>query len=139
MDSLYVTAGVEYYPNINDLIYSAPYELIAKLTQRMNRDIPKVELNIGFIDVDRGCDITVIPEKLFGRHLGILGSTGGGKSYTTAKVLEECRRFDSKIIILDPTGEYKDFTGSDIENIHLSEPINPAVDSCAVSLPVECF
>lgn len=31
MDSLYVTAGVEYYPNINDLIYSAPHELIAQL------------------------------------------------------------------------------------------------------------
>ena len=79
MDSLYVTAGVEYYPNINDLIYSAPHELIAQLPKRMNRGIPKVELNIGFIDVDHGCDITVTPEKLFGRHLGILGSTGGVK------------------------------------------------------------
>jgi hypothetical protein len=122
MDNLHVTAGVEYYPNINDLIYSAPHELIAQLPKRMNKGIPKVELNIGFIDVDQGCDITVTPEKLFGRHLGILGSTGGGKSYTTAKILEECRKFGSKIIILDPTGEYKDFLGEDIENIHLANP-----------------
>ncbi|NNG83210.1 ATP-binding protein [Acinetobacter sp. ANC 5378] len=139
MDNLYVTAGVEYYPNINDLIYSAPHELIAQLPKRMNKETPKVELNIGYIDVDQGCDITVTPEKLFGRHLGILGSTGGGKSYTTAKILEECRKFNSKIIILDPTGEYKDFSGDDIENVHLSEPINPAIDSYAVSLPPECF
>ena len=139
MDSLYVTAGVEYYPNINDLIYSAPHELIAQLPKRMNKETPKVELNLGFIDLDQGCDINVTPEKLFGRHLGILGSTGGGKSYTTAKILEECRRFNSKIIILDPTGEYKDFIGVDIENIHLSDPISPAVGSCAVSLPAECF
>ncbi|ENW93032.1 ATP-binding protein [Acinetobacter dispersus] len=139
MDSLYVTAGVEYYPNINDLIYSAPHELIAQLPNRMNKGIPKVELNIGFIDLDQGCDISVTPEKLFGRHLGILGSTGGGKSYTTAKILEECRKFSSKIIILDPTGEYKDFIGDDIENVHLGDPINPASDSNAVSLPPECF
>ena len=139
MDSLYVTAGVEYYPNINDLIYSAPHELIAQLPKRMNRGIPKVELNIGFINVDQGCDITVTPEKLFGRHLGILGSTGGGKSYTTAKILEECRKFNAKIIILDPTGEYKDFIGNDIENVHLSEPISPAINSHQVSLPVESF
>ena len=139
MDSLHVTAGVEYYPNINDLIYSAPHELIAQLPKRMNKGIPKVELNIGFIDVDQGCDITVTPEKLFGRHLGILGSTGGGKSYTTAKILEECRKFSSKIIILDPTGEYKDFIGDDIENVHLSDPISRATGSCGVSLPAECF
>lgn len=139
MDSLHITAGVEYYPNINDLIYSAPHELIAQLPKRMNKGIPKVELNIGFIDVDQGCDITVTPEKLFGRHLGILGSTGGGKSYTTAKILEECRKFNSKIIILDPTGEYKDFIGADIDNVHLSNPIQTANGSCSVSLPVECF
>lgn len=139
MDNLYVTAGVEYYPNINDLIYSAPHEFIAQLPKKMNKGIPKVELNIGFIDLDQGCDISVTPEKLFGRHLGILGSTGGGKSYTTAKILEECRKFNSKIIILDPTGEYKDFIGDDIENVHLSNPIHPAEGSCAVSLPAECF
>lgn len=139
MDNLRVTAGVEYYPNINDLIYSAPHELIAQLPKRMNKGEPNIELNIGFIDVDQGCDITVTPEKLFGRHLGILGSTGGGKSYTTAKILEECRKFNSKIIILDPTGEYKDFTGDDIDNVHLSDPINPAIGSYAVSLPASCF
>ena len=139
MDNLHVTAGVEYYPNINDLIYSAPHEFIAQLPKRMNKGIPEVELNIGFIDIDQGCDINVTPEKLFGRHLGILGSTGGGKSYTTAKILEECRKFNSKIIILDTTGEYKDFIGDDIENVHLSDPISPAIGSCAVSLPAECF
>ncbi|MDH2626106.1 ATP-binding protein [Acinetobacter baumannii] len=139
MDNLYVTAGVEYYPNINDLIYSAPHELIAQLPKRMNKGKPKVELNIGYIDVDQGCDINVTPEKLFGRHLGILGSTGGGKSYTTAKILEECLKFNSKIIILDPTGEYKDFAGEDIDNVHLSNPIHPSKDSLQVSLPVNCF
>lgn len=49
------------------------------------------------------------------------------------------QKFNSKIIILDPTGEYKDFIGDDIENVHLSEPINLATGSCAVSLPAECF
>ncbi|MGA5988954.1 helicase HerA domain-containing protein, partial [Escherichia coli] len=70
-------------------IYSAPHAFIADIPIRMSNIKPKVELEIGSIDLDRDCKITVTPEKLFGRHLGILGSTGGGKSFTTARILEE--------------------------------------------------
>ncbi len=64
----------------------------------MNSTRPKVELEIGSIDLDKDCTITVTPEKLFGRHLGILGSTGGGKSFTTARILEECLKKNSRVI-----------------------------------------
>lgn len=139
MDNLRVTAGIDYYPSINDLIYSAPHEFIADIPRRMNNKIPKIELEIGSIDLDRDCKITVTPEKLFGRHLGILGSTGGGKSFTTARILEECLKHNSRIILLDPTGEYRGFNSEDIFHVHLGKPMYEVAGSKECYLPPECF
>lgn len=139
MDTLRVSAGVDYYPSINDLIYSAPHEFIASIPEKMQKDEAKIVLEIGSIDLDQDCSIKVTPEKLFGRHLGILGATGGGKSYTTARVLEECLKHNSKIILLDPTGEYRDFSDSSVTNVHLASPINQALSSKAISIPPYCF
>lgn len=35
MDTLKVTAGIDYYPSINDLIYSAPHAFIAEIPRRI--------------------------------------------------------------------------------------------------------
>lgn len=51
-------------------------------------------------------EISVSPELLFGRHLAILGSTGSGKSWTLARIIEESARFDSKVILFDASGEF---------------------------------
>lgn len=139
MDNLKVTAGIDYYPSISDLIYSAPHDFIADIPRRMNNIKPEVELEIGAIDLDRDCKITVTPEKLFGRHLGILGSTGGGKSFTTARILEECLKHNSRIILLDPTGEYRDFNSDDVFHIHLGKPMYEVNDSKECYLPPDCF
>ncbi|MCK4081909.1 MULTISPECIES: ATP-binding protein [Acinetobacter] len=139
MDNLKVTAGIDYYPSINDLIYSAPHAFIADIPIRMSNIKPKVELEIGSIDLDRDCKITVTPEKLFGRHLGILGSTGGGKSFTTARILEECLKHNSRIILLDPTGEYRGFNSEDTFHVHLGKPMYEVADSKECFLPPECF
>src|SRR5690606_1449414 len=90
-------------------------------------------------DLDRDCKITVTPEKLFGRHLGILGSTGGGKSFTTARILEECLKKNSRVILLDPTGEYRGFNSEDVFHIHLGNPTYPLEKSLACKLPPESF
>jgi len=139
MDTLRVSAGVDFYPSINDLIYSAPHDFIAKIPQKMQRNESNINLEIGSIDLDQSCGIAITPEKLFGRHLGILGSTGSGKSNTTAKILEECLKHNSKVILLDPTGEYKDFENDSILNIHLNNPRVIPNSSVATKLPPETF
>ena len=50
---------------------------------------------------------------LFGRHCAIVGTTGGGKSYTTSKLLEGISNAKAKAIIIDPTGEYSGFDSKD--------------------------
>lgn len=53
--------------------------------------------NVGDVNVDRG--------DLFGRHCAIIGNTGGGKSWTVARFVEQCKN-KGKIILIDATGEY---------------------------------
>jgi hypothetical protein len=91
------------------------------------------------VDVAQESIVQVIPEKLFGRHLAILGSTGGGKSWTTAKILEECLQFKSKMILIDATGEYNKFKEQTIEHVHLASPVKPAEKSIQCILPPTSF
>jgi hypothetical protein len=50
--------------------------------------------------------VRVTPERLFGRHCAVLGATGGGKSWTLARIVERCADFEAKVLLLDATGEY---------------------------------
>jgi len=48
------------------------------------------------------------PNKFFGKHLAVLGSSGAGKSYTVASILQKVSRFpDTHIILLDLHNEYR--------------------------------
>lgn len=61
--------------------------------------------------------VRVDPDKLFGRHLAILGNTGSGKSCSVAGLIrwsleaarderKDCDRPNARFIVLDPNGEY---------------------------------
>jgi uncharacterized protein len=55
-----------------------------------------------------GVPLRLQPEKLFGRHCGIFGATGGGKSWTLATVLGQIKACKGKAILFDPTCEFAD-------------------------------
>ncbi len=142
MDTLRVTAGVESYPRLGDRVYAAPHKFVADLPRLMEPEgAPKstVLLKLGSIDVAQESAVSIRPEKLFGRHCAILGTTGGGKSWTTAHIIEECLRYKTKVILLDATGEYRGFSGPFVTHIHLGSPVNAATTSRAHSLPPTCF
>ena len=142
MDDLLVTAGVDAYPRLGDRIYAAPHRFIAllpRLMERVEDDGEPIVLNLGAIDVAQESLVAVKPERLFGRHCAILGATGGGKSWTTARIIEECIRYNAKLILIDATGEYRDFTGDGVLHCHLGEPVEKAAGSVAYSLPPTSF
>ena len=141
LDELKVTPGVDTYPRLGDRIYAAPHRFIAliPLLMEKNDDCNSVSIDIGFIDSIGDSKVSIKPEKLFGRHCAILGSTGGGKSWTTARIVEECMKYNSKIILIDATGEYRSFCGEKIENCHLGLPVNQAKMSEECSLPHTSF
>lgn len=142
MDSLRVTAGVESYPRLGDRVYAAPHNFVADLPSLMEPEgspESKVLLKLGSIDVALESAVSIRPEKLFGRHCAILGTTGGGKSWTTARIIEECLNHKAKVILLDATGEYRDFSGPFVSHCHLGDPVKKATTSSAQSLPPTCF
>ena len=142
MDDLAVTAGVDAYPRLGDRVYAAPHQFIALLPRLMEKegegDNP-VMLDLGTVDVAQESTISIKPERLFGRHCAILGATGGGKSWTTARVIEECLKHKAKLILIDATAEYRGFTESSVVHCHLGSPVKTAKNSKSCSLPPTSF
>lgn len=142
MDDLKVTAGVEAYPRLGDRVYAAPHKFVARIPilmeQNRNEENP-IMLTLGSVDVAQDSEIAIKPEKLFGRHCAILGATGGGKSWTTARIIEECLKHKCKIILLDATGEYRGLSGKAVTHYHLGNPVNKADESHTCSLPPTSF
>ena len=142
MTDFRVTAGVDTYPRLGDRVYAAPHQFIALIPSLMiaPEDGNKpIQLELGSVDVANESKVSITPEKLFGRHCAILGATGGGKSWTTARIIEECVKHRAKIILLDATGEYRKFRGEGAVHCHLGDPVRKARESVACSLPPTCF
>ncbi|MFV2045638.1 MAG: helicase HerA domain-containing protein, partial [Anaerolineales bacterium] len=141
-DNLAVTAGVDYYPRLGDRVYAAPHQFVAlipTLMEAVTDGDSLLTLELGSVGAAHESTVTISPEKLFGRHCAILGATGGGKSWTTARIIEECLEHESKIILLDPSGEYRGINGDQITHCHLGSPIHKADGSKSSSLPAACF
>jgi DNA helicase HerA-like ATPase len=67
----------------------------------------KVPLRVGRYTLDETAVAYVDGDKLFQRHLALLGSTGSGKSYAVASVLEQAAQLPhANAIVLDLHGEY---------------------------------
>lgn len=141
--TLKITAGVSSYPRLGDRVYSAPGEFISQIpvltSAGVDAQVPRVTLDLGHVAGDNGFPIAVTPEKLFGRHCAVLGSTGGGKSWTTSKLIQECRKFSCKLVLIDATGEYRSLNGADTVHCHLGNPIHRSAESIEVAIPPTSF
>lgn len=123
--------GVEIYPTVGDpVLLPSQDQLKAIVESGENRRV-----NIGISPLAGNAVVSIDPDRLFGRHLAILGNTGSGKSCTVAGVIRwsieaagqykmECspdrpdNSINSRFIILDPNGEYsKAFSG--LQNVRL--------------------
>src|SRR5690606_22586996 len=78
--------------------------------------------------------VVIAPEKIIGRHCAIVGTTGGGKSWTLARLVEECAQFRAKIILFDASGEYHRLSRA-TRHVHIGYDPNPHEGSRAVSIP----
>jgi len=80
-------------------------------------------VKIGTSPLAGNADVRIDPDRLFGRHLAVLGNTGSGKSCSVAGIirwsLEQAQKkcgvvTNARFIVLDPNGEYsRAFSDSD--------------------------
>ena len=104
--------GVESYPTVGDaVLLPTQNQLRAIVESGDNRHVL-----IGSSPLAANAKVMVDPDRLFGRHLAVLGNTGSGKSCSVAGLIrwsmDEARKArdgadpNARFIVLDPNGEY---------------------------------
>lgn len=132
-----ITPGVLRAPALGSHTFIAPDELVQRLVEgRFSKNETKEALSLQFAKLAHGSEVSlsVAPEKLFGRHCAVVGTSGGGKSWTVARLVEQCSLSKSKIILFDATGEYHPLEG-DIRHVHIGEDLEPRAGSTEVAVP----
>ena len=103
---------VTQYPHIGAKVYACSDEQIAKYIKEFgNKDGNNtIYAPIGKLTSTNAiCNVSL--DSLFGRHCAVVGTTGGGKSWTVAKLIEQVVQYtNNKVILIDATGEYESLT-----------------------------
>ncbi len=106
--------GVHSFPSIGSPVF-IPTDLQLKsiIESGKNRRV-----YIGNSPIAANAEVKIDPDRLFGRHLAVLGNTGSGKSCTVAGIIQWSieaakkelidgnRDINARFVILDPNGEY---------------------------------
>ena len=102
--------GVQTFPSIGEpVLIPTDKQLRAIVESGANRRV-----KIGTSPLAANAEVSVDPDRLFGRHLAVLGNTGSGKSCTVAGLIQWSLKAatltnvkpNARFIILDPNGEY---------------------------------
>ena len=113
---LILERGVYSYPSVGDsVILPTPEQLHAIVVSRDKN----AKVNIGVAPIAGNAPVNIDPDKLFGRHLAVLGNTGSGKSCSVAGLIRwslnsaqnnmvksDMQNPNARFIVLDPNGEY---------------------------------
>ena len=121
-----VRRGVDVFPSVGDPVFLPGVDHLRAIVEGEDRVARRIL--IGHCPTAGQAPVHVDPDKLFGRHLAILGNTGAGKSCSVAGLIrwsldaaKRARRESStgdsegstrthipnaRFIVLDPNGEY---------------------------------
>lgn len=116
--------GIEVFPTVGDPVLLPTRNQLRYIVESgSNRRV-----HIGVSPLAGNAKVAIDPDRLFGRHLAVLGNTGSGKSCSVAGLIRwsiEAAKKEKKagtpgtrFIILDPNGEYAT-SFSDMENVRI--------------------
>ena len=125
--------GVQAYPSVGDaVILPTQDQLRAIVESGENRRV-----KIGVSPLAANAEVKIDPDRLFGRHLAVLGNTGSGKSCSVAGLvrwsMDAARKArngadpNARFIVLDPNGEYAN-TFKDMDKVRVFA-VDPPEDS----------
>lgn len=100
--------GADSFPQIDRECYVVDAGNLQRFMGILGADYPENErLKLGTFVADRTAEAIVSGDKFFQRHAAILGSTGSGKSYAVALILERAAKLKyPNILVFDMHGEY---------------------------------
>lgn len=113
-------------PEIEAQCFPIDGENITKfMTTISSQENYKIPLTVGKYSIDEQAQAFLDGDKLFQRHAVIVGSTGSGKSWCVAKLLEQIAQLPmANCILFDIHGEYsgKEFKMEGLQNLRVANP-----------------
>lgn len=119
--------GIESFPSVGDIVILPTDEQLRCIIESGDNR----RVYIGNSPLVGNAKVMIDPDRLFGRHLAVLGNTGSGKSCSVAglirwsiesareKLVDMKGNVNSRFIVLDPNGEYsKAFADKPNANIY---------------------
>ena len=141
-----VKKGLTSYPNIGAKVFVSSGQLVQEYMSSFGVKDGEISesIKLGNLVSSPSTEVKVNLQSVFGRHCAVVGTTGGGKSYTLSKLIESLIETGNKAILIDATGEYSSFdsleflietslgflniTGTDLSLIRLDQ------EKCEVSI-----
>lgn len=125
-------------PTINAECYLIAGEVLKEFMQTISSaqsDKETTSLEIGNYSMDEDATAWLNGNKFFQRHAVIVGSTGSGKSWCVARILEQVATLKSAdAILFDIHGEYSTLIGKSFKHLKVAGP-NDLLDSGVLFLP----
>ena len=128
--------GVYSFPSIGDTVVLPKDEQLRSIVEN---DDHEAYVRIGTAPVAGNAVVKINPNKLFGRHIAVLGNTGSGKSCSAAGLIrwslaeankhkiDSLKSLNTRFIVFDPNGEYA----------HSFEDLNVAVKRFKIEITAE--
>lgn len=134
-----IEPGVPNHPRLAARCFSAHPTLVQYMAESSRGLVDSSDaklVDIATLPFSPETHIRLSPESIFGRHCAIVGATGGGKSWTVARLIEQVCRFNSKVVLIDATGEYSGWNDSHVTKVHINKDTEAASNgSTQVGLP----
>ena len=114
--------GTNTYPLVGEPVFKLWKQILGDVFSAKEKTNP---LTIGTYIYDNSVQVGYNPNVLFGKHLGVFGNTGSGKTCTVVSIIQNYIRRNPfkniKFIVLDVNGEYRQaFESRDAEYISFS-------------------
>ena len=113
-------------PEIEAKCFPIDGENITRFMQTIStKEKYQIPLSIGKYSIDENAEAFLDGDKLFQRHAVIVGSTGSGKSWCVAKIIEQIAKLPmANSILFDIHGEYsgENFKADGIQHFSIANP-----------------
>ena len=140
-ETFHFRRGADAFPSVGDSVLLPTQEQLRSIVESgENRRV-----KIGTSPLAGNADVMIDPDRLFGRHLAVLGNTGIGKSCSVAGLirwsLEAAKQDDknpnARFIVLDPNGEYSRAFAQDKDSLKIRLfKVNPEEGENQLQVPL---
>ncbi|MEZ5988749.1 MAG: ATP-binding protein [Planctomycetota bacterium] len=116
---------LETVPEIDAPCFMLGGERLTKFMRAISKQVVEGQepLSLGKYTLDEEADAWIDGNRFFQRHAVVVGSTGSGKSWTVARILEQVAQLpNASALLFDIHGEYTPLDGDGISHLKVAGP-----------------